>query len=418
MSGIFISYRREDSAGWTGRLAERLKQKFGAESIFMDIDTIQPGTDFAEALRSAVGACDVLLAMIGPEWSLAKNAEGQARLQDPNDWVRTELTTALSRSIPVIPVFVGGASLPKLATLPDDLKKLFQYQAHELTDKRWEYDSNQLVQVLQKVVRGAKPKRNIAQIILTGRSTWVALVILGIVLVLGAFQLRRHVSSTEDGTSQKNEARVSELSVATPPPESKPAEMPVSAVANPAEQPPEATADEQQSKVDQHKPASSVARPTATSQKSRSEKRIPSASSAVINLLSPENGGQIIVADTKDWSYTIDGNDKSYGYIGQWVVYGFKNDGSAMFDTFKVWIPGTAATNLKEFELLAGNDSPTGKFESIGKFQPQNLRFFKDPWQEFRFPPVKAKYLKLNVISTYGSIPAAYEFQLLGVLEK
>src|SRR4030095_10251340 len=146
--------------------------------------------------------------------------------------------------------------------------------------------------------------------------------------------------------------------------------------------------------------------------------RIPSASSAVINLLSPENGGQIIVADTKDWSYTIDGNDKSYGYIGQWVVYGFKNDGSAMFDTFKVWIPGTAATNLKEFELLAGNDSPTGKFESIGKFQPQNLRFFKDPWQEFRFPPVKAKYLKLNVISTYGSIPAAYEFQLLGVLEK
>jgi hypothetical protein len=122
MSGIFISYRREDSAGWTGRLAERLKQKFGADAIFMDIDTIQPGADFAEALRAAVGACDVLLAVIGPEWSLTTNAEGQKRLEDPNDWVRTELTTALSRSIPVIPVLVGGASLPKLATLPDDLK--------------------------------------------------------------------------------------------------------------------------------------------------------------------------------------------------------------------------------------------------------------------------------------------------------
>src|SRR5262249_21189585 len=111
MAGIFISYRREDSAGWTGRLAERLRQKFGSESIFMDIDTIQPGTDFTKALHSAVGACDVLLAMIGPEWPVAKNSEGQIRLEDPNDWVRTELTTALSRSIPIIPVLVGGASL-------------------------------------------------------------------------------------------------------------------------------------------------------------------------------------------------------------------------------------------------------------------------------------------------------------------
>jgi hypothetical protein len=123
-----------------------------------------------------------------PEWSLAENAEGQARLQDPNDWVRTQLTTALSRSIPVIPVLVGGASLPKLATLPDDLRKLFNYQPHELTDKRWEFDSTQLVKVLGKVVRGAKPKRNIAQTILTGRSTWLALVVLGLLMALASIQ--------------------------------------------------------------------------------------------------------------------------------------------------------------------------------------------------------------------------------------
>src|SRR5215472_3567432 len=278
MAGIFISYRREDSAGWTGRLAERLRQKFGSESIFMDIDTIQPGTDFAEALRTAVGACEVVLAMIGPEWSLAKNAEGQARLQDTNDWVRTELTTALSRSIPVVPVLVGGASLPKLVTLPDDLKKLFNYQAQELTDKRWEYDSGQLVQVLEKVVRGAKPERNIAQTILSQRSIWVALVILGLLLALGSLQFLKGMSGTDDRTSQKNESGASESSVLPPPPASKAAQVPVPAVASRAEKPTDNTPDIQQSTVAQQEAERPIATPPATSEKSGTEKVTPSAS--------------------------------------------------------------------------------------------------------------------------------------------
>jgi hypothetical protein len=402
MSGIFISYRREDSAGWTGRLAERLKQKFGAEAIFMDIDTIQPGADFAEALRAAVGASDVLLAMIGPEWSLAMNGEGQKRLEDPNDWVRTELTTALNRSIPVIPVLVGGASLPKLATLPDDLKKLFNYQAHELTDKRWEFDSSQLVQVLEKVVLGAKPKRNIVQTILAGRSTWVALVVLGLLLALVSVQWAGLV--WKDEASLKNAFQDFERSLVT-----KKTQIEVSLGGNPGEL----------LKTDQQKPTSSVATPTAASEKP-GDKRMPSASPAVFNLLSPENGGHLIVADNKNWSYTIDGED-SWGYIGEWAVYGFKNDASALFDTFKVLVQETTSSNLKEFELLAGNDSPTGKFESIGKFQTQNLRFFNDSWQAFKFPPVKARYLKVKKISAHGgdSYPVGvYEFQLLGVLGK
>jgi hypothetical protein len=133
-----------------GHLAERLKEKFGRKSIFMDIDTIQPRTDFTEALRSAVGECDVLLAMIGPKWSVAKNTEGETR-EDPNDWIRMELTTALSRNIPLFPMLVGAASLPETSMLPDDLKKVFHYQTHELTDKRCEYDSTQLIQILEKV---------------------------------------------------------------------------------------------------------------------------------------------------------------------------------------------------------------------------------------------------------------------------
>lgn len=208
MPGIFISYRREDSAGWTGRLAERLKVKFGTESIFMDIDTIQPGTDFAEALHSAVGSCDVLLAMIGPKWCIATNPEGQPRLGAPNDWVRTELTAALNRSIPVIPVLVGGADLPKVETLPDDLKKLFQYQTHELTDKRWEFDSSQLELVLEKVLGGGKPKRNIKQTLLAYRGALAAIGIVGIGLAIALVSPVTRWSSQATGNAQTNDGGI------------------------------------------------------------------------------------------------------------------------------------------------------------------------------------------------------------------
>ena len=117
MSGIFISYRREDSAGGTGRLSEHLKERFGADSIFMDIDTIEPGVDFTEALKKAVNSCDVLLAIIGPKWATATNASGTRRLEDPADWVRTEIATVLTRKIRVIPVLVGGAS-PQSSSFP------------------------------------------------------------------------------------------------------------------------------------------------------------------------------------------------------------------------------------------------------------------------------------------------------------
>jgi len=147
------------------------------------------------------------------------------------------------------------------------------------------------------------------------------------------------------------------------------------------------------------------------------------ASAAVMNLLAAENGGHVVVATNDRWPYTIDGDEKTWQYIdigvtGSWAVYGFKDDKPARFDTFKVLILGTESWNLKEFELLAGSDSPTGKFESIGKFQTDNLRFFKDPYQAFKFPPVEARYLKVRVISSHGfSSVGAYEFQLLGVLE-
>lgn len=145
MGGIFISYRREDSAGWTGRLAEHLKERFGEQSIFMDLDGITPGLDFTVALHEALASCDVLLAVIGPEWVTALDKTGNRRIDNPDDWVRIEIAAALKRNIRVIPVLVGGAEVLTQDQLPDDLDPLAHRQAYELTDRRWQFDIEQLI---------------------------------------------------------------------------------------------------------------------------------------------------------------------------------------------------------------------------------------------------------------------------------
>ena len=187
MGGIFLSYRREDSAGWAGRLSEDLKKQFGPDSIFMDIDTIEPGTDFTEALQKAVSACDVFLAIIGPDWATVTDAAGKHRLDDPNDWVRVELATALQRKIRVIPVLVGGASVPTKDLLPDELDALALRQAHELTDKRWNYDVEQLVKALPTARQKPLPPQEATPTASrTGSLRW-AMVVMLLVVAIGAW---------------------------------------------------------------------------------------------------------------------------------------------------------------------------------------------------------------------------------------
>src|SRR5215813_1433847 len=152
MSGIFISYRRADSAGWADRLADLLGKSFGADELFMDIHTIAPGMDFVEALTTRLRSCDLLLAVIGPHWVTAQDTLGRRRLDNPTDYVRLEIAMALQRNIRVIPVLVGGATMPTVADVPDELGRLVRRQAHELSDTRWEYDAHQLVVILEKVL--------------------------------------------------------------------------------------------------------------------------------------------------------------------------------------------------------------------------------------------------------------------------
>jgi TIR domain len=155
---IFICYRREDSAANAGRIADALVERFGRNSVFMDVDTIEPGVDFNDEIARAIGQCDVLIALIGPRWLESANARGR-RLDDPQDFVRVEIGHALDRNIRVIPTLVGGAEMPEADELPDDLVKLAKRNAVELTDKRFRSDMQALLEPLDRI---AQQKRDVA----------------------------------------------------------------------------------------------------------------------------------------------------------------------------------------------------------------------------------------------------------------
>jgi len=153
MRAIFISYRREDAEGQAGRLFDDLVERFGSDSVFMDVVGLEPGRDFRRAIDQQVASCGVLLALIGKDWLDAQNESGERRLDDPTDFVRLETASALKRDIPVIPVLVRGASMPHADDLPDDLKELAFRNAVELTHARWDSDLQLLVKALTPYVQ-------------------------------------------------------------------------------------------------------------------------------------------------------------------------------------------------------------------------------------------------------------------------
>ena len=160
MTTVFVSYRRDDSAGYTGRLIDGLVQKFGNSGIFRDIDDIEPGSDFVEAIGKAVGACDILIAVIGTQWLSISDARGRPRIADPNDFVRVEVATALARNVRVIPVLVRGAQMPPEADLPEDLKPLARRNAVELSDVRWDFDVGRLMEALDRFAPSPDARRS------------------------------------------------------------------------------------------------------------------------------------------------------------------------------------------------------------------------------------------------------------------
>ncbi len=154
---IFLSYRREDSSGYAGRLFDHLKKHFGKDRVFMDISNIEPGTDFVDSIEKALGSCDAFLVLIGKNWLDCRDGSGQRRLDNPDDFIRIETSTALKRDVRVFPILVKGAEMPTAAELPEDMAKLARRNAHELSDQRWEFDCNQLLKVLETIIGPPQP---------------------------------------------------------------------------------------------------------------------------------------------------------------------------------------------------------------------------------------------------------------------
>jgi hypothetical protein len=126
---IFVSYRREDTADITGRICDRLQQKYGEPAVFKDVDSIPPGRDFRKYLDSKIKECAVVLVVVGADWMKEDSKTGAMRLDNPHDFVRIEIESALKRGIPVIPLLVEGASLPPEARLPEGMRDFVYRQA-------------------------------------------------------------------------------------------------------------------------------------------------------------------------------------------------------------------------------------------------------------------------------------------------
>jgi hypothetical protein len=148
---VFISYRRDDSAGHAGRVHDRLEREFGSDLLFMDVDAIPLGLNFTKVLREEVAKCDVLLALIGPNWLGARDEEGNRRLDDPTDFLRIEIATALQREIPVIPILLDRATMPKADQLPKDLEELAVRNGLDIRHASFRGDMDRLVQGLKNL---------------------------------------------------------------------------------------------------------------------------------------------------------------------------------------------------------------------------------------------------------------------------
>jgi len=152
-NSIFVSYRRSDSNDLTGRIYDRLAAHFGPEVVFRDVQSIPFGVDFRTHLQQQIGRCQVVVAVIGTTWLTVEDAEGNRRLNNPNDWVRAELETALNRDIPLIPVLMEGVRLPSAEDLPGDLKGLaYRNKAHARTDPDFHPDMDRLIRRLEEIV--------------------------------------------------------------------------------------------------------------------------------------------------------------------------------------------------------------------------------------------------------------------------
>lgn len=148
---VVISYRRDDASGHAGHLYADLAQRFGEDHVFLDIDNIAPGLDFAEVITDAIHSADVLIVVIGRRWLSGTDRHGRRKIDQPDDFVRLELESAIDKGLRVLPVLVQEAEMPLTEDLPPSLATLARRNALEISDKRWKHDVAELVGVLEEI---------------------------------------------------------------------------------------------------------------------------------------------------------------------------------------------------------------------------------------------------------------------------
>jgi hypothetical protein len=213
-----VSYRRGDS-GHAGRLYDALSSRFGTDNVFMDVDTIAPGADFAEVIDRAVTSCDVVIALIGRGWLTANDTDGRRRLEDPDDFVRLELESGLAHDIVVIPTCVQGAAVPSAEELPPSLAALAGRQAVELRDIGWHDDVARLIRRLERLAEGGKEPEKAHVERLPAPRSWRSkrLLVPVVATALGIAALVTVLALRGSGDGGSNPAAVSRLRSLVPP---------------------------------------------------------------------------------------------------------------------------------------------------------------------------------------------------------
>ena len=157
MTQIFFSYRRIDSHHWQTKLYDHLHSHFGSQ-ISKDIDNIPVGKSFSDILKDKILLCDVMLVIIGPDWLEAKNQNGQRRIDDEHDFIRTEIAIAFSLNKRVIPVLLDETNMPRTTDIPANLRELATKQPVHIREQSWGADINHLIETINEAFASGAPQ--------------------------------------------------------------------------------------------------------------------------------------------------------------------------------------------------------------------------------------------------------------------
>jgi hypothetical protein len=393
MSGnIFINYRRGDEPGFVQALLGRLEQAFPADRLFIDVDHIPPGEDFVRVLESQVAECDALLAVIGRGWLDAADESGHRRLDDPNDFVRVEIESALKQGKRVIPVLVHEARMPRADELPEALRPLATRNAVRLTHERFRADVQGLIGALQRPrsePAAAPPtqypqaktqqRRRSSGIVLAAAAAALLLVIAGSVWLGVPYLSSPHPAPAAQAPQPTATA-------VAPQPSSPPASTTAPA--------PQAGAAQQSAALPQRPPPST----SATAQCATDVRPGDTERYCASSVLAPEAGNSYSVANLFNTDMTtawVHGTHKSG--LGQWIVVEFDGLRSVKSVTVRNGYQKNAEvydanSRVQELRLIfSQGESRLFSLADSGGAQTINLD-----------PPVKAYWIQFLVATVYA----------------